>query len=308
MMIASRHASAQNAEAESLFQQGKALMKEGKTAEACDKFEASEKLEPGVGIEVNVGRCRKELGQTARAWAAYQKAAAIARRNGDADGEREASARVKELEPQLVHLTIKVPLEHDVDGLVIKRNDTEVDRAMWDQELPVDPDEYTISAEAPGRKPWSETVIVRKKDKTIEVPKLERSKKKDRDKEREPEPPPPEADNGGRRYGTLTLTLALGGAGATILGTGFALAANDAESQADAICPHTKCGDAHAVSLNQQARTDAIVADVAWGVGAAALIGAAALWFADKPATTDSVAVSPLVGRGRAGIAVGGHF
>jgi hypothetical protein len=309
MMIASGSASAQTAEAESLFQQGKALMKEGKTAEACEKFEASDKLEPGVGIEANLGRCREKVGQTARAWAAYKKMLATAKRLNDEDGEREASARVKELEPQLVHLTIKVPLEHDVDGLVIKRNDSEIDRALWDQEMPVDPDEYTISAEAPGRKTWTETVVVRKKDKVIEVPKLERKKKdKDRERDKDQEAIEPSGSSHGRQYGTAMWTLAGAGAGAIVLGTGLALYANDVAGQADAICPNIKCGDPHAVDLNHTARLDATIADVAWGLGGAALVGAVALYFAGAPSGSDAVSVAPVVGRGHTGIAIGGRF
>ena len=74
---------AQSVEAEVLFQEGKKLLKEGKIAEACDKLEASDRLESSIGTLLNLADCREKTGQLASAWAAFVKAAQSAKRSGD---------------------------------------------------------------------------------------------------------------------------------------------------------------------------------------------------------------------------------
>lgn len=299
-LIASAPASAQTAEAESLFRQGKALMKDGKTAEACEKFDASERIEPAAGTELNLADCREKNGQTATAWAMFLKAGASARHEGDDDKATEAKARAKTVEADLVYLTIHVPEEADLDGLVIKRNDTVIDRALWDQKVPVDPDEYTITARAPGRKTWTDSIVVKTKNKTIDVPRLDKDRKhKDTI---EPRPAGRVPDH------TAALAMALTGTGALVAGTGLAWYASSVEDQADAVCPGIKCADAHAVSLNQTAHTDALIADALWGIGGAALVTAAILWYVEGPPPSDVISVAPLVGAGHAGLAIGGRF
>ena len=144
-------AAAQSVEAEALFQQGKKLMAAGNVAEACDKFEASDRLEASVGTELNLADCREKNGQLASAWAAFLKAAGTAKRAGN-DGAREAEAkrRATALTSRLSYLTISVADSSKVDGLVIQRNGEPVDPALWNTGVPVDPGVYEISGQAPG--------------------------------------------------------------------------------------------------------------------------------------------------------------
>src|SRR5262245_38536031 len=76
-------ARAQNAAAEALFRGGRTLIKQGNLKAGCDKLEASEKLESSVGTLLNLGDCREKLGKPASAWAAFRKAEAIAKRDGN---------------------------------------------------------------------------------------------------------------------------------------------------------------------------------------------------------------------------------
>src|SRR5262245_23491607 len=85
-------AGAQRADAETLFREGKRLLKEGKIAAACDKLDASERLEPSAGTELNIADCREKNGQLATAWAMFVRAAATAK-HSDGDGKREAEAK-----------------------------------------------------------------------------------------------------------------------------------------------------------------------------------------------------------------------
>src|SRR5262245_36758792 len=118
VMLAALPAHAQSVEAEVLFRDGKKLMKEGKLAEACDKFEASDRLESSVGTLLNLADCREKNGQLASAWIAFRKAATVAKQAGnDAKREAEARRRASALEGKLSYLTIAVPEGSRVAGL-----------------------------------------------------------------------------------------------------------------------------------------------------------------------------------------------
>ena len=313
--------SAQSAEAETLFREGKRLLKKGKIAEACEKFEASDRLEPKPGTELNIGNCREKLGQTSSAWAAFIKAGATAKHAGIRDIADEARQRTKLVEKKLIFLTIAVPAENTFDDLVIKRNQTSIDRALWNQAVPVDPDDYTIVAEAPDHTPWSVTVAVKTKNKVIEVPKLEREEhapehtkpdevtekptRTDPEVTHKPLPPrPPEP----RKYKSTVLTLGAIGAGALVIGTSFALYSGHLEGLSDDKCPTINCTDSHAVDLNSSARTDGWIANISWGVGTVALAGAVAAWWMGSPAQSDTVSLVPITGRDQAGLAIVGRF
>jgi hypothetical protein len=146
-----------DAAAEALFGEGRELMTAGKTAEACDRFQRSQLLEPKVGTLLNLGDCREREGQLAAAWAAFMEASSLAIRDNDEIRATEARRRASLLEPQLGSLTIKVTT---VPGLAITRDGTPVAAAAWDSSVPVDPGTHVIEARAPGRKSWSTTVEV----------------------------------------------------------------------------------------------------------------------------------------------------
>ena len=121
-------ARAQNAGAEALFREGRDMIKHGNLAGGCDKLEASEKLESSVGTLLNLGDCREKLGRQASAWAAFRKAEALAKRNGnDAKREREARRRALALEDDLASVTVQVGPKAKSGGLVIKRDGELVD-------------------------------------------------------------------------------------------------------------------------------------------------------------------------------------
>ncbi len=297
----SSRAHAQTPEAEALFREGKRLLKEGEVTRACEKFEASERLEPENGTELNLADCWERDGRTASAWAMFVKAAASAKRG---DRAAEARRRADALEAQLVYLTIEVPADADVDELVINRNGTVVDRGLWNERVPVDPDEYTITAAAPDREEWSTTIKVKTKDKVVVVPELERRrgvrKTKTRSKTAEAPGPP-------NKYRTATLALALSGGGAIVLASGIALHSKRLADESDSVCPTTSCSNAQAVDYNRRARIEGWIANIGWGLGGAALIGAAVAWYVG--ASSDAaVTVTPTIDDDRAGVALGGRF
>jgi hypothetical protein len=310
ILVAAAPARAQSAEAEVLFREGKKLMKKGSYAAACDKFEASEKLEPSIGAELNLGDCREKAGQIASAWAAFVKAQQTAKRSGDRRHGLEAKRRVQTLEPKLVYLTISVPEDVRVDGLVVKRNHEVLDPAQYDQQVPVDPDDYVVTGEAPGHRPWKLSVTIGSKSKTVEVPRLDDAPPPPR----EPEPPPtvvqpapkpapvqeaPSSFTGRRK---LAVALAIIGVAAGAGGAVLGVKAKNDESQADAICPTSRCFDSHAFDLNSKARDDGLLANIGMIGGGALVAGAIVLWITGAPHPRD-VAIAPSVGPSTIGIA-----
>jgi hypothetical protein len=336
-IIATPTANAQTAEAETLFREGLRLSKEENYEEACEKFEASERLEPRYSTEINLGICRGKLGQFASAWAMYLKAASTAKRANDNKRSAHAKELAAGIADQLVYLTISVPGDavDDLDELVIKRGKTPIDRALWDQKVPVDPGEYTITAVSPGYKKWSDKVTIKTKNRIIEVPPLEKkaSGDGDGDADRGDGDGDGDGDDGGdgdrgsgrggdrrdrdrvstpevgpRKYRTEAITLAVIGTGALVLGTSFGLYGLSLQKKSDELCPEVKCTDSYGVALNKTARTDALVANISWGLGGAALITAGILWWVGKPTATDRVTIAPTIDRDGAGFAIGGQF
>jgi hypothetical protein len=283
-------AQAQTAEAETLFREGKRLLKAGKIAEACEKFEASERIEPESGTEINLADCWEQLGRTASAWAMFVKAAGSARKE---DRAAEARRRAALLKDKLVYLTIEVPTESEIDDLEVKRNDQVVDKALWGQRVPVDPDEHKITASAPKHVEWSSTIKVKSKDKIVVVPKLERSKKRTK------KPPVEDTPN---PYRGTAIGLGVGGASAIAIASIIAVHSKGLQNDSNALCPDTSCGDLVGVDLNRRARSEALIANIGWGLGGAAVIGAIVAWKVGAKKTDRSVAITPR------GVLVGGRF
>lgn len=147
-------------EAEQLFRDGRALMKKGDAAGACDAFARSQHLEPKVGTLLNLADCQEQLGKTASAWETFLEAKVLAATTGDSRRAAEAARRATALEPSLSYLTTAVPAEHRVAELVVRRNGLELDAAAWNAAVPLDPGAYTIEAVAPGYQSWSASVTL----------------------------------------------------------------------------------------------------------------------------------------------------
>jgi hypothetical protein len=311
--------------AEALFREGKRLMKDGKTAEACDKLAASEHLDRSIGTLLNLADCREKNHQLATAWATFLEAASAARGAGDPTREAEARKRASALEAHLAYLTISVPDASKVEGLVIKRGDLVVDPALWNQGVPIDTGAYEISGQAPGHEPWSTRVQINVEaqrasvevprfkqlaDMTKAVAKLEAAKSAAPEQSDDEAGEPPVVEH--HTFTTLryaSVTSAAVGVLALTGGIVIALEARDLQHRSDAICPDTACNDTHGLDLNSRARSDMTTSEILFGVGGAAIAGAAVMWFVGAPAATgERVSVIPNVTASHAGLAVVGRF
>ncbi|HKQ68557.1 MAG TPA: tetratricopeptide repeat protein, partial [Polyangiaceae bacterium] len=101
--------SADPALAQALFEQARALMSTGQYPEACAKLAESHRLDPASGTLLNLAVCHEKQGRTATAWAEYNDVLAISRKDGSAERQHIASARIKDLGPKLCRLTVVAP-------------------------------------------------------------------------------------------------------------------------------------------------------------------------------------------------------
>lgn len=292
------------AAAEALFREGRDLMQAGRFAEACAKFSESHRMDPGAGTLLNLAGCYEKNGQTASAWATYTEAAAAAARSGRTDWEGAARQRASQLEPVLSTLTIVVPPAADVAGLVVERAGIKVDRAQWGLPIPVDPGVHPVAAFAPQKQQWSTTVAVgsngAKAMVTIPPLMVEQG-------EGTPAPmtgpyvPVASTDTGvddgseQRMWG-----LVVGGVGVVGLGAGtvFGLMAKSKHDEALEYCDAQNRCSAQGIDLDDQARGRATVSTILFGVGAAATVGGAVLYFTAPSGDGGGVAVEavPTVG------------
>jgi hypothetical protein len=320
VVIATR-AHAQSVEAEVLFRDGKALMKQGKIGAACDKFDASDRAEPSVGTELNLADCREKNGQLASAWAVFRKAAVAAKTAGDSKREAEARRRASSLEPRLAYLTILVPDASRIDGLQIARNGTAIDPELWNQGVPVDPGDYDINGQAPGHERWSAHVKIASDGQkaSVEVPRMKafaEAKPPPAPAPAAPVPvvdkPKPEPEATPSAFtGTRKLAIAVAAVGIVGIATGavFGSKANTAENQSDATCPTTVCNDPHALQLNSDAHSDALIANIGLIAGGALVAGGVVLWLVGGPTVAhDEVSIAPMLARGALGLAATGSF
>ena len=162
------HAQAEDqAAARSLFDEGRKLLKARNYAEACPKLEAASKLHGSAGILLNLGDCYEKIGRSASAWTEFGESAAAADRANRPDQEAEAKKRQAAIEPRLSRLAIRVP--HEVRGLVVTRDGSELAAAAFGSAIPVDPGTHEIRAQAAAHEPWTTSVSVTAPGQTVSV-------------------------------------------------------------------------------------------------------------------------------------------
>jgi tetratricopeptide (TPR) repeat protein len=299
--------SAAKAAANTLFDEGQALMKAGKTAEACTKFEASIQTLPQLGVRLNLANCYKQLGRTASAWAEFRESASLAQKRGDTQREEFARAQVAELEPRLIRLTVKVTGE--VEGQIVRRSGREIPRALYGSKFPIDPGEHTLEASAPMYKTWSTKITVTdaQKEHSVEVPALEK----------DPDAVPPIAgpiDRGPSDPGKTRRIagLAVGGAGVAMLGVGifFGFQAKGKWDDSKEFCNENVECTQGGVDLVNDAKSAATISTILVIGGGLAVAGGIVLFLTAPKAKKVEKGVSwtPVVSPQFTGVSLGARF
>jgi len=276
-----RAADTDEAAARVLFAEARRLAAAGNYADACPKFEASLRLNPGIGTNFNLADCMEHTGRVASAWARFLDVAAATRLAGQPEREQVARDRAAALEPRLAHLTVQVATPDP--GLVVERDGVTLPPSSWGMAVPIDPGAHAIEARAPGKKPWSTTVDVSAAAAaSLSVPSLEPL----------PEPPapivtiapspqaPPSLQ---RRVSAPVAAAASIGLVGLVAGAYFGVQFQRENSEAKGLCGVRECASADELNrhaaLVEDASRDRTWAFVAAGVGVAAVAVTGYLWW-----------------------------
>lgn len=144
------------AAAQALFSEARALMEQGRYAQACPKLEESSRLDAGIEAELSLADCNEHLGKTASAWAGFLAVAAQAKASNLPEREKVARKRALALEKQLPKVVIEV--SSAPPGLEVKRDGVLLVAAAWNMPIPVDSGLHRITASAPGKETWEMSV------------------------------------------------------------------------------------------------------------------------------------------------------
>jgi hypothetical protein len=309
--IAVHPTSAHASDAETLFNEGKTLLAQGRAEEACVKLAESEKLEHGLGVRFYLAMCREQTGRYASAWAGYLAVASEASARGQDAREKVARDYAAKVEPKVARARVEV--NDTSPDLVVLRNGVVIERDEYGQPIPIDPGTYTFEARAPGHQPWKHVIEVTMDSRlyTVSVPPLEKSSDgKDGEgatKAAENEPSRT-ADDGSSRAIRRTAAGAAAVVGVVALGVGgyFGIRALDKYNESSPHCRGDQC-DAIGVGIRADAVSDGTASTIAMVAGAGLLATAGILWLltpSQEPSRRGRIDVIPGAGR----IALRGSF
>ena len=279
------------AEATKLFEEGLALQKEGKHADACVRFAKSYELDrqasrPAPGTQLNLGDCAEREGQLRKAWLLFDDAA------------REYERRGKAAQATLA----KDPASADA-----KRD---AERAAAGGKLAherADAGDVAVSVRAPGREPYQTLAKAESgKQVIVDVPALRSLSTKDPVKIETHT----DAIAGGRDSGRVRVAYVLvgGSAVAVIVGSAFGLKARSKYSDAEKLCNHDG-GSLHcpadASADIDSAGKKADISTYSF-VGAGLLFAGAAVVYFTAP--REHVQIAPTASPSGAGVSLSGRF
>jgi hypothetical protein len=281
-LVATAHAQAPSAS--ELFKQGRELVKNGKHAEACEKFRKSQELDPQLGTLFNIAQCDEKTGKLATALAEYREVVAK-----DTNGKRKATAAEyqSKLEPRVPKLVVQIA--KPPQSLVVTLDGPTGGKPI-DANLPIEVDfgDYTVIARADGYRELSAKVKIDKEGDTTTVPvalALVHAETQVSHAEQQPKPVEEvhtavEPSHSHRKtYGKIAL---IGGGAVLAAGAVFGVLANGKWSDAKNVCGGTTCPTQPQVDMAEalvnDARSDGNIS-TALVIGGAAIAGVGlALW------------------------------
>ncbi|MEO7110296.1 MAG: hypothetical protein ABI183_07670 [Polyangiaceae bacterium] len=288
--------------AQSLFDEGKALLDAANFPEACPKLAESKELAPGIGVTLYLADCEDNVGKRASALSHYREAETMAHARGDA---RESTAHdyVTKLENETARIHIHVSTGSQ--RLTITDNGRPVS-INSNRGFPADPGAHKIRASSAGKAEWSEIVHVPESvdgvdGMTIEisVPPLEDGGvMSDRNTESQPD------QNRSRSNGSTQRVIGIGVGAAGIVGLGVgaflglhAKSLQDESNGAGGGCNASDTCDPHGQELRMSALSSATASTILFAVGGAAVVTGIVL-YATAPSSRSDLAVA--VGPGNA--------
>lgn len=229
---------------------------------ACDRFEASLRLDPALGTLQNLATCHEQEGRTARAHAEFERLAEQAAKAGPGQKAREIFGRKHAAALSKKLSQVELQLGADANVAAIRIDGDPLPREAWNAPVALDPGTHSIVFDTPGKQPVTQTIVVAAAPSAVPlvVPHLEGVPP--------PPPPPPPPVRG---IPLRTVAYALGGAGAVgiVLGSTFGGLTFAEKGAAAPHCSGMYC-DAQGLSLQNQAYAYATASTTAFVLGLAA--------------------------------------
>jgi len=178
--IAAGSSATDKAAAEALYREAVALIEQDQTGPACEKFAASQAIDPALGTMLRLADCYDRAGKTASAWALFEQAAATARGANQPERERIAVERGKELEARLSKVVISLTGAAP-PGLEVRLNDVVIPTVSLGTALPVDPGQLRVELKAEGYRTLEKRfeIAMGPSSATLELPALEPAPKEE---------------------------------------------------------------------------------------------------------------------------------
>ena len=313
--------------AQTLHDEGRALMKQGDHREAYDKFLESLVLRDNMSTRFRFAQAAEKLGKLATASDNYQRVARDSLAAQQLDRAKFAQNAADKLKPRLSRLSIAVNKHSQaIAGLAITLTGSDgkqhsVHSTAWGKATPIDGDSYTLHVSAPGYVAWSQKVLLRNEGhlEHVVVPMLKPSvhvqvkpkKPPSNDgaegpaaslPKKEPLSDPLIANNdAGRGNGSSIAGIVTTFAGVGIGGAGlaFAIIGENHYDESSAYCSPTNFCEPQGLDLRKQGRTEAILGAVlevtglmTTGVGLALWVSAASGDGEEAPTTEVSLRVT----------------
>jgi len=157
---ATAQAQTSEAVAESLFQDGKRYLQAEDYTHACPRLAQSYKIDPAGGTALLLAICYEQQGKLASAWARYNDALALAKRDAREDRERRAREGLETVEPKLSYIRLTLDqTSYAIAGLTLSIDGTELP-AISDTRLPIDPGKHQLIIRAPNHEDWKTEINV----------------------------------------------------------------------------------------------------------------------------------------------------
>jgi hypothetical protein len=316
--------------ADALFKEGKQLMSEKRYADACNAFEESYKLDPGIGAQLNIAKCYEEWGKLGRAFSSYQLSEKMARDAGDARADK-IKEIIAELDSQVPRLTIRLPKDAP-KGFQVTMDKKPV--TVLGEAFVVDPGPKTLEWWV-GDGPKKQKIVAVERggesEVTLDVPKGTVVKSEGGSgggggDDQKSQPTTPSVDKPATPGRTQRIGgIALGGAGVLAIGVSSIMTLSARGKYNDALDMYcngmTNGCSAQGLEITHEARSTANTATVIFLAGLAAVGGGVALYLLapkanavdedeDEGANDDEASryIVPSVSPDGAGVVYGGRF
>jgi hypothetical protein len=285
--------------ADVLFKKGKKLLAEKKYADACAAFTDSDRLDPGIGAKLNVGKCFEEWGRLATAMRWYRDAEKAAKDAADPRVDK-IHERIEALDPDVPRLTLHAAKGADASGVTLDGAP-----AVLEEAVEVDPGPHAVEYTSSSGEAKKKTVPVERggsSDVTLDLAK------------RAPKPPvvvAPVVAETPAGHGQRIAGIAVGAGGVVAVVVASIVTYRARNSYRDAL--HADCMDSTAscdpdgLTATHDARHDANIATVIAVIGGAAIAGGVVIFLIAPHGKRSEEHALYLTPTGT-GLALGGNF